>query len=341
MTGLTVGYPTLVLPDALGEVGRSFTATFRVRNWSDQPIIVSISGVQTEGSELLQRRVSLAVPARGEAPLDLPLRLPMSYPAGAHQAAVHLVFDDDPRIAPVDGTLEFTYNGSGGLPMPRLTFLYGLYIVLGAGALYLVVRLFLFLRGKLVETLLTGLSGGRARRGARRSVSSRAGGSDDHRRAKSPQARSTSGRGSAPDAHRHARSAAPRIRTAVARRSGFGPVPPLIEMRVQLQNHRIGFRNVHRIPPGAAKSVGGRSSSFSIYFVRVPGKIAEIRNANGRFVFTPLRREMFPRLRGPVRDCLGKPIPFVSSNGQEQLLYFQEWKAPLEEINGVLRQVRP
>ena len=119
-----------------------------------------------------------------------------------------------------------------------------------------------------------------------------------------------------------------------------GSLPPLIEMRVSLQNHQIGFRNVHRIPVGGVRNVGGGFSAYLIFLVRVPASIAEIRNQDGKYVFTPLKAEMFPGLGGPVEDCLGKEIPFVGPQGREMSLHFRQWVSPLEEINRIMRSVR-
>jgi hypothetical protein len=111
-------------------------------------------------------------------------------------------------------------------------------------------------------------------------------------------------------------------------------------MRVDLQNHRVGFRNVHRIPSGSARSVGGRFSAYLVFLVQVPAGIGEIRNTDGKYVFTALRPEMFPGLAGPVKDCLDTDIPFVGPKGREMVLHFREWVSPLDEINRLLRQAR-
>ena len=117
-------------------------------------------------------------------------------------------------------------------------------------------------------------------------------------------------------------------------------LPPMVEMRVEQQNHAIGFRNVHRIAPGSGRSVGGKSSAFLVFLSPVPPAIGEIRNEDGKFVFTPLRAECFPGLTGPVEDCLGKTIPFVSPKGRQLVLYFRRWVSPLDEVNRIMRQAR-
>jgi hypothetical protein len=353
VTGVTTGYPTLIFPASLGKVGTRFTAPFKVKNWKNEPIIIRLSSVQNEGIELLEKPASITVPANAEAPLEAALKLPLSYPAGAHEARVTLVFDDDIRISPTEGSLSFTYTGKGGLPIPRLTFLYVAYILLGLGVLYLLVRLFLYMRKKLSEAPLSGLArtqavmmeaapsgapGGRTAAGrAGRQVPllgpapSRAGG---HKRVPLMDAHA------APAGARR-RPTVTSIRRALPRPDiQQASLPPLIEMRVDQQNHRIGFRNVHRIGTGAARSVGGRFSSFLVFLVPLPSGIAEIRNVDGRYVFTPLREELFPDVRGPIEDCLGKEIPFVNAKGRRLTLHFLEWVSPLEEINRIMRQAR-
>jgi len=97
---------------------------------------------------------------------------------------------------------------------------------------------------------------------------------------------------------------------------------------------------VHRIAAGSARTIGGRFSAYLVFLVPVPAGIAEIRNVDGKYVFTPLRAECFPGVNGPVEDCLGKEIPFVSARGRQSVLHFREWVSPLEEINRILRLAR-
>jgi Mg-chelatase subunit ChlD len=349
VTGRATGFPSLAFPPNLGKVGNRFSAPFKVKNWKAEPIIVRLSGIQSDGIELLEKPVSATVPGEGEATLEAQIRLPLSYPLGAQSPRITLLFQEDLRISPTTGTLPFTYTGKGGLPIPRLTFLYVLYIVLGIVVLYLLARLFLFMRKKLHEAPVTGL----ARGGLAGGAAQRAG-----------------GRNAAPHAAPHAaRSAPPRRRTLIPLLPVAGAVPaipakrvrptvtslrrslprqqmqqaslpPLIEMRVDQQNHRIGFRNVHRIPAGSRRSVGGRFSSYLVFLVPVPANIGELRNVDGTYVFTPLRSELFPTVSGAVEDCLDADIPFVTPKGMEMTLRFRTWVSPLDEINAIMRLAR-
>jgi Mg-chelatase subunit ChlD len=357
VTGVTTGYPTLIFPAGLGKVGTRFIAPFKVKNWKTEPIIAQLASVQSDGSEMLEKKVSVTVPAGGEAALDVPLKLPISYPTGAHDAKVQLVFEDDIRISPTSGTLSFTFTGKGGLPIPRVTLLYVLYIILGLAVIYLLIRLFLYMRKKLGEAPLSGLAranaAGRKAEGAPRHVPLMAPApAKTGARKQVPLMGLSTGKGAAPRhiplMEAHAVPTGARVRPTVTslRRALPRPsvqqasLPPLIEMRVEQQNHRVGFRNVHRIGQGAARSIGGRFSSFLVFLVPVPAHIAEIRNVDGRYVFTPLRGEFFPGVSAPIEDCIGREIRFLNARGRELSLHFREWVSPLEEINRILRQAR-
>jgi hypothetical protein len=245
------------------------------------------------------------------------------------------VFDGDLRMSPTQGALSFTFTGKGGIPIPRLTFLYGIYILFGLGVLYLLVRLFLFMRAKLGEATMPGAEEAKLRRGG----GAPTGRARDRGQAGAVRTRSARGRSAAPG--RRARPTAASLKKALPRRQMEKPrLPSLIEMRVSEQNHRIGFRNVHRIPPGAARTVGGRFSSYLIYLVPMPPSIAEIRNEDGRYVFVPLRKELFPRISAALEDCLEVDIPFVTPGGREMTLQFREWLSPREEMNRLMRPPR-
>jgi Mg-chelatase subunit ChlD len=360
-TGRTTGFPNLTFPAGLGKVGNRFVAPFKIKNWRNEAIIITLASVQSEGVELLDKKVSVTIPALAEAPFDVPLHLPISYPKGEHTTLVQTVFDDDPRISPTQGTLTFTYTGKGGLPIPRLTLLYVLYIVLGLAVVYLLIRLFLFMRKKMTEAPLTGIARGQAAAAALAS-----GTAEEPRLAVAGAASAHAARGpkrvSLAEASHHA--PAPKRLSLMDTTTGAFPtqrvrptltslrralpraemqqasLPPLIEMRVSQQNHRVGFRNVHRLSNGASRTVGGKFSGYQIFLVPIPASIAEIKLIDGSYVFTPLRSELFPSLSGPVQDCLGVEIPFISPKGKELTLYFREWVSPLDEINALMRQAR-
>ena len=114
---------------------------------------------------------------------------------------------------------------------------------------------------------------------------------------------------------------------------------PLI-MLVEEQNTNIGSRNIHPVPPGASRSVGGRGSTFLIFYVPVPRRIGDIRNDGNSYNFVPKRREFFPDLTKNLPDCLNKEIQARSKRGHRIVFKFQEYISPLEQINNLMRSIR-
>ena len=153
------GLPEPDLPPALGKVGNSFIAPFRVKNWKSEPIIVRLYSVQSDGTDLLDRKVVHHRRRECRSPLDVLSAFPF-LPHGRPRRKRSAVFDNDLRISPTtSGTLTFTYTGRGGLPLPGLTFLYVVYIIVALALLYGLVRLFLFIRKKMQEVPVTGFAG--------------------------------------------------------------------------------------------------------------------------------------------------------------------------------------
>lgn len=338
VTGMLTGYPTLAFPGPLGEVGRRFTVPLRVRNFSKDPILVRLSGAQIDHVELLERPVEVAVPADSSGVLDARLRLPLSFPTGSQERVLVLELPAGLRISPVQGTLSFTYTGRGGLNLPRFNVLWVVYLLLVAGAVYALVRLFLLMRRKLHETSLAGLAKSSAAVPARARPTAAAVPVAPARRKIVPLMES--GPHAAVPVVRESRPTAASLRRSLPA-VGRGPstLPPLIEMRVSLQNSHVGFRNVHRVLPGTARSVGGGASSYLVFITRVPRGIAEIRNEGGAYTFVPLAGEYFPEHPGPVKHCLGVEIPFTGPKGHRYTIAFREWKSALDEINALMRSV--
>jgi hypothetical protein len=115
-------------------------------------------------------------------------------------------------------------------------------------------------------------------------------------------------------------------------------IRPLI-LKVDTQNPNIGTRNIHPVPPGSRRSVGGDGSTFLIYYVPMPRRIGEIHNDGKQYRFIPRRSEHLPELDKPLGDCLDKPIRAVSSRGREVTFHFREYVSPLEQLNRLMRSV--
>ncbi len=150
VTSRAMGLPLLKFPGHLGRVGRLFTAPFEVQNFLDEPIILRLTGVRARPGggrslDLLARKVTVTVPARGEAALRVPLRLPGGQPEGPVEVGVELIFSEETyRVSPRHGTLQFTY--SPGILGGRFLLMGLLYAALAAVVLYCLLRLLMAVR---------------------------------------------------------------------------------------------------------------------------------------------------------------------------------------------------
>jgi hypothetical protein len=124
------------------------------------------------------------------------------------------------------------------------------------------------------------------------------------------------------------------------RKNRTGRGAELIEMRVQLQNPHVGFRNIHPMSRGMRRSVGGGHSSFLIFLVPFPSHAAEISFDGQLYTFSPIKQAHFPGLQGELADCLDEDIPAVSSKGYAFSLKFKRYSSPLEEINRLLSRFK-
>jgi hypothetical protein len=109
-----------------------------------------------------------------------------------------------------------------------------------------------------------------------------------------------------------------------------------VELRVEEQNPYIGRRNVHSLRSGSSKSIGGGSSDFLVFLVRVPRRVADLHFDGEKLTFVPRRPEFFPEVSGPVENCLGVDIPMVSSSGYPLILRFESYEEPVKTINRLL-----
>jgi hypothetical protein len=109
-----------------------------------------------------------------------------------------------------------------------------------------------------------------------------------------------------------------------------------VELIVSEQNPHIGLRNVHELPAGGSKYIGGGGSDFLVFLVNVPRRSAEIHFDGEKLTFVPRRPELFPDLQGPVEDCLGKELPMISRAGYPLTLSFRVYERPADKLNRLL-----
>lgn len=113
-----------------------------------------------------------------------------------------------------------------------------------------------------------------------------------------------------------------------------------VELIVEEQNSHIGLRNVHNIKSGNVMSLGShRLHDYLLFVIKVPGKIGELVFDGDECTFYPLRLDLFPELKGPVTNCLGKTILVKTKNDYVMHIQFKEYENPAEKVNKLLKIV--
>lgn len=116
----------------------------------------------------------------------------------------------------------------------------------------------------------------------------------------------------------------------------------ILELYVEGQTRSIGSRNIHVLSAGSRKSIGGGLSVFSIFFVKLPANIAEIRYDGQSLSLALLKPKYFPEAESNIiEDCLNKPITVISEHGYITRIMFTEYESQTEKLNELLLSVIP
>jgi hypothetical protein len=112
-----------------------------------------------------------------------------------------------------------------------------------------------------------------------------------------------------------------------------------VEMIVADQNRHVGLRNVHELKLGTRKTIGGGSSDYLVFLMKVPARIAELRFDGSELFFTPITEKAFPSVHGTVALAEGEEIELITPRGKSLFLSFRQYEAPEIQINKLLRML--
>jgi Mg-chelatase subunit ChlD len=336
-------------PGPLGAVGRSFALPLRVTNRTSRELRLTLSGVTSSGTNILDAPHELRVRPRRAINVRVPLTLPASLADGAQTLSLSLETTGAARLYPRDGvvTLTLAPAAAGGRPAQAAARQTGQQAApqqpgqaAGDAA-----------PGPTSGGPTSGASPGGAREPGRfaaigawaaRTATAAAGG------LAAAVSRVSVGvlvpallllaaiLAAALIGIRLTRHGAAPPSRPVARRSEKGP---LIELQVSLQNSKVGFRNIRGIEPGRKRTVGGGWSAFLIFLVPLPRRIAEIHFDGHSYSFRVVKTKFFPDAPETIEECLGVDIPLVSDKGFPIVIRFVRYISPLERIHGLLRAV--
>jgi hypothetical protein len=343
------GAPQVTFPGHLGKVGKEFSVPFTITNYRDEPVLIQLEQIIIGTENILIKPVTITIDPEEEKILKGKIRITDDL-YGEREIRIQLVFSDDLRIYPTEGTLTFTLRES--LFSGNALKIIG--IILG-------ISLILFILGyiyNLIRKKMEDVSGGDLRQlsvattqtyktpGVVYGVRQKQEEKDKVSIKRKPEHRG--------EHHKLILSADFEVGKTWAKLPPAEKQPqdeflPFIhyeqpdfeheiyrpvEMRVSEQNPHIGSRNIHFLK-GGSRTVGGRGSDYLIFITSIPGVIAEIREHGKDCTFIPKNKDFFPELNGQLDNCLGKEIK-ITAKDKNVTIVFHRWVSPLEKINHVM-----
>ena len=113
-----------------------------------------------------------------------------------------------------------------------------------------------------------------------------------------------------------------------------------IIMKVAGQNDMtVGTsRNIHKFRTGTVKSIGGANSAYLIFLYKIPGTIASLKFDGDKYIFTPLKPELFPYIGDrEIDNPLDQNIKIIIDKKYPLSIKFSEYISPLEKINALMK----
>jgi hypothetical protein len=298
------GAPEITFPTHIGTVGASFNVKFPVANHSSTPVLLKLTGIQSNESNLLDKPVTLKVSPGEQIALEVIINLPEGLSEGEKSSRIELIFSDSFRAYPRKGVLNYFYSQDTPGVKKNIDTRFLLYIFLGlilfAALVYILITVFRNIKNYPVQ------SNTRSDRDITKQSSHRSKVSDT----KFDKKMNKPGK----------------------------PEQFAIEMVVKNQNRQIGHRNIHFLEKGHPRSVGGSGSEYFLIFIIPTGKrIGEVVMEDNTINFIPKDKSFFPDINGEkLTNCLSKKIRVINKDGIESFIVFNKWISPIEKLNRIM-----
>lgn len=115
----------------------------------------------------------------------------------------------------------------------------------------------------------------------------------------------------------------------------------MFELEVREQTRMIGKRNIHLMRSGSKLSLGGGRSSFLIFLVKFPARIADIRFDGKNCSLAILKPQFFPyETENVIENCVDREFILVSDRDYEVRVTIREYEDPVVKINRLLTSIR-
>lgn len=143
----SVEMPKATFPGHLGKIGYDFSFPLNLSNLSSRDLRLELSGVYSDGKNLLRNNVFADIPRGTDRTFPVPLSLPGDMPTGERSLSIELEFADGIRVVPTTGTLAFELVHKPFARLFRTTGRVVLFLALLVVILALILILALYVRG--------------------------------------------------------------------------------------------------------------------------------------------------------------------------------------------------
>lgn len=143
----SVEMPRATFPGHLGKIGYDFSFPLNLSNLSSRDLRLELSGVYSDGKNLLRNNVFADIPKGADRTFPVPLSLPGDTPTGERSLSIELAFADGIRVVPTSGTLAFELVHKPFARLFRTTGRIVLFLALLVVILALILILALYVRG--------------------------------------------------------------------------------------------------------------------------------------------------------------------------------------------------
>jgi hypothetical protein len=114
----------------------------------------------------------------------------------------------------------------------------------------------------------------------------------------------------------------------------------LLELVVDNQNQHVGKRNIHMMGAGSRLSIGGGQSSFLVFLVKFPARIAEIRFDGQNSTLAILKPEYFPYEKENIIPFgIDRKFTIISDKEHEVTFGFRVYEDPVLKLNRLLQSI--
>lgn len=137
--------PEIVFPENLGRKGRFFILPLKIKNISDKPINMELTGVFIDDTNILGKYSFLNLSAGSRGILRAEIQLPDTFVKGPQEIPVRLQFSGNMRVVPQQGIVKLTLTNFSLDLLFRAGFPFVILLILIFIASALVVALILFI----------------------------------------------------------------------------------------------------------------------------------------------------------------------------------------------------